>query len=127
MHDPNRPLKHLLDLARQAPPIPPGDPAPPFLARQIIRQWRKQPAASSAPQFAWRFAAVVGTALLLAALVLMLRLGPGRDLPPEFSSVPPVFPTDDLRDLALLVTEPPVAPIHHSQFAWLSVLVELSE
>jgi hypothetical protein len=55
-------------------------------------------------------------------LVLFL---PGGDN--QFSAAPPVSSTDDLRDLALLVTEPPVAPMHQAQSAWLSVLVELSE
>jgi hypothetical protein len=126
MNELNRQLKRLLDLARQAPSAPPGDPAPPFLARQVIRQWQKKPSPPRAPQFAWRLAALAGTGLLLMALVLTLMLVSGRDSQPELAATP-ASSTDDLRDLALLVTEPPVIPIHQSQSAWLSVLVELSE
>jgi hypothetical protein len=70
---------------------------------------------------------MAGTGVLLIAAVLMLKLGTGHDARPQFATASPGFQTGDLRDLALLVTEPPVAPVHHSQSAWLSVLVELSE
>lgn len=90
--------------------------------RAVIARWHPT----------WRWAA--GVATLAVAAVWLWHLGPGLRREPNsqsrtatIASQLPGSATEDLRELALLVAEPPVPVLNPPQAAWLSVLAEMTE
>jgi hypothetical protein len=115
-----------LPAALQAASAPQTAPARPL---RWIAAWR---AATARWHPAWRWAA--GVATLAIAAAWLWHLVPGLLREPTspsrtgtVASQPPGSATEDLRDLALLVAEPPVPVLNPPQAAWLSVLTEMTE
>jgi hypothetical protein len=105
-----------------APAFPPG----------WIAAWRAATTAASSWCSAWRWA--VGLATLAVAAVCLWHLRPGLlrrpDSQPQKATVaaqPLGSSAEDLRDLALLIAEPPVPALNPPQAAWLAVLTDMTE
>ena len=99
---------------------------------RCIAAWRAATTAASRWRPAWRWAA--GMATLAVAAVCLWHVRPG--LPQKPDSQPQMAiaaartlgsATEDLRDLALLVAEPPVLFLNPPQAAWLAVLNDMTE
>lgn len=124
MNDLDRKLNRLLHLARQAPSVSPADPAPPFLARRIVRLWQSNRSHSTTPRKRWYLVtATTGIVVVMVSIGLFSLLRHEQfDGNSSASARATELAGDDLKELTLLVSEPPVVPVHQSQAAWLAVL-----
>ena len=122
-------LKRILGLARQAPPKSTGDPAPPFLARQVFERWQNEPAMDS-PRPCFRPALVLagGAVALVLAGGLAFLLWPNLGKKPQIVEAEAQgAPAERLKELAMIVEQPPVWQGGQEQSAWLTVLRSATE